>query len=112
VFPALFLGAAAGLMASHLPGFALTPAVGVGMGAAIAAVLVLPLSAVILATLLTAGSGDGASPVIIVGVIVAYLTTRVLSGPKAPEPAEADGPDAGAAPAAPALSGTSAGARV
>ena len=33
VFPSLVLGAAAGLMASHLPGFAMTPAVAVGMGA-------------------------------------------------------------------------------
>ena len=37
VFPALFLGAAAGLMAAQLPGFELTPAVAVGMGAAVAA---------------------------------------------------------------------------
>jgi H+/Cl- antiporter ClcA len=84
VFPALFLGAAAGMMASHLPGFALTPAVGVGMGAAIAAVLGLPLSAVILAALLSGNTGGGASPVIIVGVIVAYLTSRMLSGSPTP----------------------------
>jgi H+/Cl- antiporter ClcA len=103
VFPALFLGAAAGLMASHLPGFALTPAVGVGMGAAIAAVLGLPLSAVVLATLLTAKSGGGASPVIIVGVVVAYLTTRVLSGPPpAAPPAEGAGAKVPAARPVPA----------
>ena len=35
VFPSLFLGAAAGVMASHLPGFSITPAVAVGMGAAV-----------------------------------------------------------------------------
>ncbi len=98
VFPALFLGAAAGLMASHLPGFELTPAVGVGMGAAIAAVLGLPLSAVVLATLLTANSGGGASPVIIVGVVVAYLTTRMLTGPPpAAPPAEGAGAEVPAA---------------
>jgi H+/Cl- antiporter ClcA len=87
VFPSLYLGAAAGLMASHLPGFPITPAVGVGMGAAIAAVLGLPLSAVVLASLLAAQSGAGTSPVIIVGVVVAYLTTRVLSQ-RFSEPAE------------------------
>ena len=32
-FPAMFLGAAAGLMAAQLPGFELTPAVAVGIGA-------------------------------------------------------------------------------
>lgn len=52
-FPAVFLGAAGGLLASHLPGFPVTPAVAVGMGAAVASVLRLPLSAIVLATLLT-----------------------------------------------------------
>ena len=32
IFPAIFLGAAAGLAASHLPGFETTPAVAVGIG--------------------------------------------------------------------------------
>ena len=50
-FPGLFLGAAAGMLASHLPGFGLTPAVAVGMGAAVVAVLRLPLSAVVLLAL-------------------------------------------------------------
>ena len=49
-------------MASHLPGFAMTPAVAVGMGAAVVAVLRLPLSAVVLAVLLTAGIGRGRRP--------------------------------------------------
>jgi H+/Cl- antiporter ClcA len=79
VFPSLFLGAAGGIMASHLAGFAITPAVAVGMGAAVVSVLGLPLSAVILAELLTLKSGSGASPLVIVGVVVAYLTTRALS---------------------------------
>jgi H+/Cl- antiporter ClcA len=84
VFPSLFLGAAAGLMASHLPGFAMTPAVAVGMGAAFTAALGLPLSGVIVAVLLTSGSGAGTSPVIIVGVVVAYLVRRALSAAAEP----------------------------
>ena len=79
VFPALFLGAAGGILASRLPGFALTPAVAVGMGCAIVAVLRLPLSAVVLATLLTAHSGTGDEPLIIVGVVVSYLVTLLLT---------------------------------
>jgi len=78
-FPAMFLGAAGGLMASHLPGYAITPAVAVGIGAAVAAVLRLPLSAVVLALLLTAKSGAGSAPLVIVGVVAAYLTTLALS---------------------------------
>jgi H+/Cl- antiporter ClcA len=102
-FPGLFLGAAAGLLASHLPGFDLTPAVAVGMGAAVAAVLRLPLSGVVLATLLTAKSGAGAEPLIIVGVVVAFLTTAVLSKRGASSDATpADGAQAGAGEEQPA----------
>jgi len=88
-FPAMLLGAAAGVMASHLPGFELTPAVAIGLGAGVASVLRLPLSAVVLALLLTAKSGDGVAPLVIVGVVAAYLTTVALSarwGADAPHP--------------------------
>src|SRR5438552_11881178 len=86
----MFLGAAAGVMAAHLPGFDLTPAVAVGIGAGVASVLRIPLSAVVLATLLTANAGVGAGPVIIVGVVVAYMTTIFISRPgAAPPPAPA-----------------------
>jgi H+/Cl- antiporter ClcA len=80
VFPALFLGAAAGVAASHLPGLDLTPAVAVAMGAATAAVLRLPLSAAILVTLLTSKAGVGAGPLIIVAVATAYVTSLALDG--------------------------------
>ncbi len=93
-FPALFLGATAGVMASHLPGFPITPAVAVGMGAAVVAVLNLPLSAVVLAVLLTGGSGAGSGPLIIVGVVVAYLTTRILSGLDSSEEVRPPAPEA------------------
>ncbi len=79
-FPAMFLGAAGGLMAAQLPGFETTPAVAVGLGAAVVAVLRLPLSAVVLATLFTVHTGLGSGPLIIVGVVVAYLTVQALPG--------------------------------
>ncbi len=78
-FPAIFLGAAGGLLASRLPGFGVTPAVAVGMGAATVAVLRLPLSAVVLATVLTSTAGSGQEPLIIVAVVVAYLVTLLLT---------------------------------
>lgn len=97
-FPGLFLGA--GVLASHLPGLGLTPAVAVGMGAAVVAVLRLPLSAVLLALVLTFGAGHGVEPVVIVGVVVAYLTTLALSRREAPEPdAAGNGPATDEAPA-------------
>jgi H+/Cl- antiporter ClcA len=86
-FPAMFLGAAGGLMVAQLPGFEIAPAVAVGIGAATVAVLRLPLSAVVLATVLTSQAGLGPTPLIIVGVVVAYLVTLLLAGPPEPEPA-------------------------
>jgi H+/Cl- antiporter ClcA len=78
-FPGLFLGAAAGILASHLPGLELTPAIAIGMGAAVVAVLRLPLSAVLLALVLTNGAGRGVEPLVIVGVVAALVTTLGLS---------------------------------
>ena len=89
-FPAMFLGAAAGLMAAQLPGFDLTPAVAVGLGAAVVSVLRLPLSAVVLATVFTAHTGFGSGPLIIVGVVVAYMTVQALDARSTP-PAPATG---------------------
>jgi H+/Cl- antiporter ClcA len=78
-FPALFVGAAGGVLASHLPGFSLTPAVAVAIGAATVAILRLPWTAILLATFLTAGTGLGAISVVAVGVAVAYITTIAVS---------------------------------
>lgn len=96
-FPALFLGAAGGIMASHLPGFPIQAAVAVGMAAAVVAVLRLPLSAAVIATLLTSHAVPNIEPLIIVGVVVSYIATLQLSRPRtetatpqsvaAPEPA-------------------------
>jgi hypothetical protein len=104
-FPALFIGAAAGILASHLPGFAETGAIGVGMGAGIVSVLRLPLAAVVLSTLLVSQGGAGAGPLIIVGVVVAYLATMALdrafgSGSPGPRIGQPDSPvGAGESPA-------------
>jgi H+/Cl- antiporter ClcA len=92
IFPAIFLGVAAGMMASHLPGFELTPGVAVGMAASVAAVLRLPLAAVVVATLLTSNAGLGASPLIIVAVVVAYVTTMIISAPRTTSQPAADTP--------------------
>jgi H+/Cl- antiporter ClcA len=99
-FPSLFLGAAGGILASKLPGFDLTAAVAVGMGAAFAAALKLPLSAVVVASLLAGKAGAHAGPLIIVGVVVAYLVTIALDRRQAAKPG-ADGDDAGTGVTAP-----------
>ena len=100
-FPAMFLGAAAGVMASHLPGFPIQAAVAVGMGAATVAVLRLPLSAIVIATLLTSKAVPDVEPLIIVGVVVAYVVTLKLSRPgHETSPADAESPPAAQTPPA------------
>ena len=49
------------------------------MGAAIVAVLRLPLSAVVIATVLTSHASSNVEPLIIVGVVVSYIVTLLLA---------------------------------
>ena len=85
VFPALFIGAAAGMAAADLPGLSLVPAVAMGIGAMCAAMLGLPLTSTLLATVLLGTDGLNVMPVVIVAVVVAHVVSARL-GP-APEPA-------------------------
>jgi H+/Cl- antiporter ClcA len=75
VFPSLFLGVAGGMALAHLPGLELVPAIAIGIGAMGTSVLGLPLSSVLLSTLLLGENGLTVMPLTIVGVVVA----RVLS---------------------------------
>ncbi|MFZ0043980.1 MAG: chloride channel protein [Solirubrobacteraceae bacterium] len=108
-FPALFLGAVGGILASRLPGFDLTAGVAVGMGAAFVAALKLPLSAVVVASLLAGKSADATGPLIIVGVVVAYLTTIALDRLGTPDAVEDEASEGQPAPAPPAAAAASAG---
>ena len=75
VFPAMFIGAVGGAAMSHLPGLPLVPAVAMGMGAMTVAMLRLPLTSVLLATLLLASDGLAVTPLVIVAVVIAYVVT-------------------------------------
>jgi H+/Cl- antiporter ClcA len=83
VFPALFIGAAAGVAGSHLPGLSLVPAVAMGIGAMATVMLKLPMTSTLLATLLVSSAGTSAVPLVIVAVVVAYVVTAWL--PQTPE---------------------------
>jgi H+/Cl- antiporter ClcA len=84
VFPAMFVGAAGGLAASHLPGLPMVPAVAMGIGAMCVAMLRLPLTSTLLATLLLGRDGIQAMPVAIVAVTVAYVVgARLTPAPDA-----------------------------
>ncbi|MFJ9407185.1 chloride channel protein [Streptomyces sp. NPDC101393] len=81
IFPALFLGAAGGIVLSHLPGLPLTSAFAMGVGAMCVAMLRLPMTSVLLATLLLGRPGLTVMPLVIVAVVVAYVTTLRLAPP-------------------------------
>ena len=80
-FPALFLGAAGGVALSHLPGLPLVDGVAMGIGAMSAVMLRLPLTSVLLATLLLASDGLAIMPLVIVTVVVAYVVSARLAPP-------------------------------
>ncbi len=83
VFPAMFIGAAIGIAASGLPGMSLAPALGMGIGAMSAAMLRLPLTSTLLATLLLGTDGVSVTPQVVVAVVVAYVVVNVLPTPRA-----------------------------
>jgi hypothetical protein len=86
VFPSMFLGAAGGMALSHLPGLPLVPGVAMGIGAMCAVMLRLPLTAVLLATLLLSSDGLAVMPLVIVAVVVAYVVAARLTPLPAPVP--------------------------
>jgi H+/Cl- antiporter ClcA len=96
-FPALFIGAVGGVALSHLPGLPLVYGVAMGIGAMCAVMLRLPLTSVLLATLLLSSDGLQVMPLAIVAVVVAYVASARLAPipatspvkPAATEPAPA-----------------------
>lgn len=91
VFPAMFVGAVAGVALSHLPGLHLTAGFAMGIGAMCVAMLRLPMTSVLLATLLLGREGLTVMPLVIVAVVVAYVVTLRLT--PAPAPAEQARPE-------------------
>ncbi|WP_408992299.1 chloride channel protein [Streptomyces sp. 1268] len=92
VFPAMFVGAVGGIALSHLPGLHLTAGFAMGIGAMCVAMLRLPMTSVLLATLLLGKEGLTVMPLVIVAVVVAYVVTVRLT----PAPADRDGARTGA----------------
>jgi H+/Cl- antiporter ClcA len=86
VFPAMFLGAAGGIALSHLPGLPLVPGVAMGIGAMCVVMLRLPLTSVLLATLLLAADGLVVMPLVIVAVAVAYVASARFTPVPPPSP--------------------------
>jgi H+/Cl- antiporter ClcA len=98
-FPAIFLGAVGGIALSHLPGLPVAPAIAMGLAATCAAMLQLPLTSVLLATLMLGPDGLTVMPLVIVAVTVSYVASaRLATAPAVPQtPAEAPSTTAAAA---------------
>jgi chloride channel protein, CIC family len=83
-------GVVGGLLAAHLPGYGETQG---AYAAACVSVLRLPLSSVMIASLLYANGVLGVTPLVVVAVVVAYLATEALTAyvdsRVAPQPAPA-----------------------
>ena len=82
VFPALFLGAAGGIAASHAPGLPMIAGVGMGIGAMSVAMLGLPFTSVLLASVILESDAVAMMPIVIVAVVVAYVTSARLAPAK------------------------------
>ena len=104
IFPAMFMGAVGGIAMSHLPGLPLAAGIAMGIGAMSAVMLKLPLTSVLLATVLLGSDGLAAMPLAIVAVIVAHVASAWIAAPAEPaehagegstEPAAAGPPVAG-----------------
>lgn len=79
IFPAMFIGAAGGVALSHLPGLPVVAGVAMGIGAMATVMLRLPLTSVLLATLLMESEGLAVMPLVIVAVAVAFVATARLT---------------------------------
>jgi hypothetical protein len=96
-FPSIFLGAAGGIALSHLPGLSVVPAMAMGLGAACAAMLQLPLTSVLLATVILGADGFPVMPLVIVAVTVSYVASARLA-PRVAPAADGGGTPGGAVP--------------
>lgn len=87
IFPAMFLGAAGGIALSHLPGLPTIAGAAMGIGALAVAMLRLPMTSVLLATLLLGQDGVTLMPLVIVAVVVAHvISSRLTPPPATPAP--------------------------
>jgi H+/Cl- antiporter ClcA len=95
-FPGIYIGAAGGIAMSHLPGLPMVAGLAMGIGAMSVVMLGLPLTSVMLATLLVLPDGLQVIPLVIVAVVVAFVVSARLRPPETTEQA----PTAAAVPAA------------
>jgi H+/Cl- antiporter ClcA len=78
-FPGMFIGAAGGIALSHLPGLPMIAGVAMGIGVMTVAMLGLPLTSVLLASLFLEADAVSLMPLVIVAVVVSYVASARLA---------------------------------
>jgi H+/Cl- antiporter ClcA len=86
IFPSMFIGAAGGIALSHVGGLPVVAGAAMGVGAMVAGALRMPLTAVLLPSLLFLSDAVALMPIVIVAVVVSYVLAIWI---KPSEPAEA-----------------------
>ena len=107
IFPSMFIGAAGGIALSHVGGLPMIAGAAMGVGAMIAGALKMPMTAVLLPSLLFLSDAVTLMPVVIVAVVVSYVVAvwiKPTDPADSPAVAPPDAPPQSADPA-PANSG-------
>jgi H+/Cl- antiporter ClcA len=97
IFPSMFIGAAGGIALSHVGGLTVMAGAAMGVGAMTAGALKMPMTAVLLPSLLFLSDAVDLMPLVIVAVVVSYVVAVWIK--PSPQPAVAP---AGAPTPAPA----------
>jgi H+/Cl- antiporter ClcA len=82
IFPAVFLGAALGTLLAGLPDLGRVSAVAIMMGGFTAAMMRLPVSSILLVSILLASTGLGLTPLVILAAITAFVVTELIDPPE------------------------------
>jgi H+/Cl- antiporter ClcA len=100
IFPSLFLGAAGGILLSHLPGLPMVAGAAMGIGA-LATVMLggMPLTSVVLVEILFPSDAIALAPLAIVSVVVAFVVSAWIA--PAAKNEDVPAPSAQSAPADP-----------
>jgi H+/Cl- antiporter ClcA len=88
IFPSMFIGAAGGIALSHVGGLPMIAGAAMGVGAMTAGALRMPLTAVLLPSLLFVSDALDLMPIVIVAVVVSYVVASRIN----PSPQPMDGP--------------------
>jgi chloride channel protein, CIC family len=91
IFPSMFIGAAGGIALSHVGGLPMIAGAAMGVGAMVAGALKMPMTAVLLPSLLFLSDAVSLMPLVIVAVVVSYVVSMWIKPNPTPEVGAAEG---------------------